>query len=49
MLSQDIHKSIETVIKKAKEHRHEYLCVEHLLSALLENEWGREIILKLRR
>ncbi len=44
MLSRDIETSIQRIIKRAKQKGHEYVTVEHLLYAILEDEWGREIL-----
>ncbi|RMD59638.1 MAG: ATP-dependent Clp protease ATP-binding subunit ClpA [Nitrospirae bacterium] len=44
MINKDLEKSLEKIIKIAKENRHEYLCTEHILLALINDEWGREII-----
>ncbi|RMG69349.1 MAG: ATP-dependent Clp protease ATP-binding subunit ClpA [Nitrospirae bacterium] len=45
MLSKEIESSIQKVINMAKDRGHEYVTVEHLLYAILEDEWGREILL----
>jgi ATP-dependent Clp protease ATP-binding subunit ClpA len=45
MLSKDLQKSIEDAIELAKRRRHEFLSAEHLLYALLRDDWGCEIIL----
>lgn len=45
MLSNDLQKSIENTIDMAKERRHEYLSAEHLLYALIRDDWGSEIIM----
>ncbi|MBF0409470.1 MAG: ATP-dependent Clp protease ATP-binding subunit ClpA [Candidatus Riflebacteria bacterium] len=44
MLSREIGMSIEGVIREARTGRHEYLTVEHILYAILHDDWGREII-----
>ncbi|MCK5426165.1 MAG: ATP-dependent Clp protease ATP-binding subunit ClpA [Thermodesulfovibrionia bacterium] len=44
MISKELEITIEATIRDAKARRHEYLTVEHILFALLHDEWGIEII-----
>ncbi|HNT88968.1 MAG TPA: AAA family ATPase [Candidatus Hydrogenedentes bacterium] len=44
MLSRDLQNSLSVALGAARERRHEYLCVEHLLYALLDDAYGREIL-----
>ena len=44
MLNREIETSIQRIINRAKQKGHEYVTVEHLLYAILEDEWGREIL-----
>ena len=37
MLSRELEQSLNLAIRKARENRHEYITVEHLLYALLDN------------
>ena len=44
MISKDLQACIGAAVDEAKKRRHEYLCVEHLLYALLYDALGQEII-----
>jgi ATP-dependent Clp protease ATP-binding subunit ClpA len=44
MLSKDLETSLNSAFKKAREKRHEFLTVEHLLLALTENNVAAEIL-----
>ncbi|RLB69215.1 MAG: ATP-dependent Clp protease ATP-binding subunit ClpA [Deltaproteobacteria bacterium] len=44
MISKDLEYTILAAFREAQNRAHEYLCVEHLLYALLHNEQGTEII-----
>ena len=44
MLSRELQVSLSAAVSAARERRHEYLCVEHLLYALLNDAYGREIL-----
>ncbi|MEW6115950.1 MAG: ATP-dependent Clp protease ATP-binding subunit ClpA [Nitrospirota bacterium] len=44
MINKELELSIEATIRDAESRRHEYLTIEHLLLALLHDEWGAEII-----
>ncbi len=44
MLSRDLQNSLSAALGTARARRHEYLCVEHLLYALLEDAYGQEIL-----
>ena len=45
MFDKAAEKSIERATESAKERRHEYVCLEHLLYAILETEDGKRLIL----
>ena len=45
MLSKDLESSLNTAFKAAREKRHEFMTVEHLLLALTENNSAAEILL----
>lgn len=45
MISRDLELTIEAIIRDARRRGHEYLTVEHLLYAILHDEWGVEIII----
>jgi ATP-dependent Clp protease ATP-binding subunit ClpA len=47
MFDKAAEKSIERATESAKERRHEYVCLEHLLFAISETEDGRKILLAL--
>ncbi len=44
MISKEFEITLESIIREAKIRRHEYLCVEHVLFAVLHDEWGKDII-----
>ncbi|MCL4215598.1 MAG: ATP-dependent Clp protease ATP-binding subunit ClpA [Candidatus Hydrogenedentes bacterium] len=44
MISKQLEMTLGMAFTEAHERRHEYLCVEHLLYALLEDDFGRDII-----
>lgn len=44
MISKDLELTLNAALNEARQRRHEYLCVEHLLYALLDNPYGREIL-----
>lgn len=44
MFTKDLEVSLMVAQREAKNRRHEYLCVEHILYALLNNEMGARII-----
>lgn len=44
MISKELELTIEATIRDAKTRRHEYLTVEHILFAVLHDDWGIEII-----
>ncbi|NIA18873.1 MAG: ATP-dependent Clp protease ATP-binding subunit ClpA [Xanthomonadaceae bacterium] len=44
MISKDLEYTILAAFREAQNRSHEYLCVEHLLYALLHNDYGTEII-----
>ena len=45
MISKSLQISIGNALTQAREHRHEYLTIEHLLYALLDDAQGRDILL----
>src|SRR5918992_2689959 len=45
MLTRELQRTINRAIDEAKQRRHEYVTLEHLLYALLEEKTGREVIL----
>ena len=45
MIRKEMEKSLESIINEARKLRHEYLSVEHILQAVLRDEWGRDIIM----
>ena len=44
MINKELELSIEATIREAEAGRHEYLTVEHILFAVLHDEWGADII-----
>ena len=44
MFDKHAEKSIQRAAESAKERRHEYVCLEHLLFAILETSEGQKII-----
>jgi len=44
MFSKSLEMSLGAALSEARERRHEYLCVEHLLYALIDDQFGREIL-----
>ncbi len=44
MFDKAAEKSIERATESAKERRHEYVCLEHLLSAILETDEGKKLV-----
>jgi ATP-dependent Clp protease ATP-binding subunit ClpA len=44
MISKELELIIEATVRDAETRRHEYLTVEHILFALLHDEWGIDII-----
>jgi ATP-dependent Clp protease ATP-binding subunit ClpA len=44
MISKDLGMTLEATIQEARHKRHEYLTTEHILFALLHDEWGVEIL-----
>ncbi|MCA1901299.1 MAG: ATP-dependent Clp protease ATP-binding subunit ClpA [Candidatus Hydrogenedens sp.] len=45
MLSKQIQRAIGNALKEARKRRHEYLCPEHLLYVLLDDPYGKEILI----
>ena len=45
MLSRDLEVTLSTAFNNARDKRHEYMTVEHLLLALLENDIAAEVLL----
>jgi len=44
MINKELELSIEATVRDAESRGHEYLTVEHILYAVIHNEWGIEII-----
>jgi ATP-dependent Clp protease ATP-binding subunit ClpA len=44
MINKELEISIEATIRDAEARRHEYLTVEHILFAIIHDEWGADII-----
>ena len=44
MINKELEITIEAVVRDAEARRHEYLTVEHILFAILHDEWGIDII-----
>ena len=44
MISKGLEATLSSALREARKRRHEYFCVEHLLFALLDDPYGREII-----
>jgi ATP-dependent Clp protease ATP-binding subunit ClpA len=44
MINKELEISIEATIRDAESRRHEYLTVEHILFAIVHDEWGVDII-----
>ena len=45
MLSNDLEKTLNSAFKRAREKRHEFITVEHLLLALTENDSAVDVLL----
>ncbi len=44
MINKELEITIEATVRDARTRRHEYLTVEHILFAIIHDEWGIEII-----
>ncbi|HWR57333.1 MAG TPA: Clp protease N-terminal domain-containing protein, partial [Thermodesulfovibrionales bacterium] len=44
MISKELELTLEATVRDAKARNHEYLTVEHILFALLHDEWGVQIV-----
>ncbi|MDK1020767.1 MAG: ATP-dependent Clp protease ATP-binding subunit ClpA, partial [Candidatus Hydrogenedentes bacterium] len=44
MISKDLETALTSALGEARRRRHEYLCAEHILYALLDDEQGRSIL-----
>jgi ATP-dependent Clp protease ATP-binding subunit ClpA len=44
MINRDFELALGAALEEAGRRRHEYLCVEHVLYALLDDAWGMEIL-----
>lgn len=44
MINKELEITIEATVRDAEARRHEYLTVEHILFAILHDEWGVEVI-----
>jgi ATP-dependent Clp protease ATP-binding subunit ClpA len=45
MINKNLERCLENTIKEAKQSHHEYLSAEHILFALLRDDWGKDIII----
>ncbi|HEO71171.1 MAG TPA: ATP-dependent Clp protease ATP-binding subunit ClpA, partial [Candidatus Hydrogenedentes bacterium] len=45
MISRELRITLGHAVRVAREWRHEYLCVEHLLFAILEDNYGRDVLI----
>ena len=46
MINKDLSRTLEFAIKEAKQRNHEYICIEHMLFAILHDTQGIDIITK---
>jgi len=46
MISKEVERTLGAALSQARQRRHEYLCVEHLLYAILDDPHGREILVQ---
>jgi ATP-dependent Clp protease ATP-binding subunit ClpA len=44
MISKDFEMTLSAALQEARKRRHEYLCIEHVLYALLDDRFGAEIL-----
>lgn len=44
MINKDLTETLGFAVKEAKRRRHEYVCVEHVLFAILHDGFGRQVI-----
>ncbi len=44
MINKELEITIEATVRDAETRRHEYLTVEHILFAIIHDEWGRDIL-----
>ena len=44
MISKDLEVALSRALREARQRRHEYLCAEHVLFALLDDTYGRSIL-----
>ena len=44
MISREVENTLEAAVASARERRHEYLCVEHVLYAVLDDPHGHDIL-----
>ena len=45
MISKELEVTLRYAVQEARFYRHEFLCLEHILFALLNDKWGRKIII----
>ena len=45
MISKDLETALTSALGEARRRRHEYLCAEHVLYALLDDQQGRSILI----
>ena len=44
MISKELSETLGFAVREAKKRRHEYVCVEHVLFAILFDRSGKEIV-----
>ncbi len=44
MISKQLEAALGEALREARRRRHEYLCAEHVLYALLDDDYGRRIL-----
>ena len=44
MISKSLEATLSAALREARSRRHEYLCTEHLLYAILDDAYGKEIL-----
>ena len=44
MISKHLETALEAAVQEAQRRRHEYLCAEHLLFVLLDDDMGQRIL-----
>lgn len=44
MISKELGATLAFAVKEAKKRRHEYVCIEHVLFAIIHDEYGKQIV-----